>query len=75
MNPTLSEQSVNPDGTMTATSSPAQSAPWIAAPWKLTRLSDPIKDEQLKRYTLLFQSLAALATIIVVVYGFTRKSN
>jgi hypothetical protein len=48
-------------------------APYITAPWKLPKFDDTTRDDQLKRYTMIFQALAALFTIILSFYALTRK--
>ena len=66
------------DTTTTDTTAPAaapSSAPYLALPWKFKRLDAASKDDSLKRYTFIFQSLAALVTVIVLVYGFTKASE
>ncbi len=52
----------------------AVNAPYLTTPWAFTRYDDSTRDDVLKRYTLIFQALAALFTIILSVYAFTKKS-
>lgn len=61
--------------TTTAPTAPQEQAPahYLANPFRFGRLADAEKDEQLRRFTLIFQSLAALATIIFAVYAFSNK--
>lgn len=66
-----------PTTATTTTTTPAattqQPTHWLASPFHFGQLADSSKDDQLKRYTLIFQSLAALATIFVAMYALTQR--
>ncbi len=59
--------------TTTPAATPQQPAHWLASPFHFGQLADDTKDTQLKRYTLIFQSLAALATIFVAMYALAQR--
>lgn len=64
-----STMQVNPDGSLTDSSTNR----YLTTPWALRKLDNTQRDEQLRRWAMLLQALAAVASIALAVYAFTKR--